>query len=274
MEFFDKYLSLIKKREKIETFKIVNSGLNSFAIIINNEFIFRFPNRDYVIDEYKKEKVILDELRPIIESVEIPTMQIFNENGVFYTKHLLIKGENLKTAKNKIDNKKIAKDLAIFLAELHSLDVVLLQPQEFKTTDYEIYLEYLTKKEIKDFEDCLNYLNRYDKYPPNDNVMCHNDLHENNILIHNGRLSGIIDFASAVCRKRDNDFARLLKFSPKLTLLWIKEYEKITNTKIDFEYIYKLEKFRCYGTLMYRSKIGQKDIAKYFRDFVVSLNLM
>jgi hypothetical protein len=90
--------------------------------------------------------------------------------------------------------------------------------------------------------------------------------------VNGNRLSGIIDFASVKKRKRDTDFSNLLEYDYQLAIGTIEEYEKLTGKVIDLEYIYNLQKIRCYGLLLWFIRQNDRKYAELFKKFVGNLN--
>ncbi|MDR1494710.1 MAG: hypothetical protein LBI29_01575 [Rickettsiales bacterium] len=64
---------------EIRTHRILNRGVDSVAVLANDEYVFRFPLRPSVPDEYLREKRVLDILQNHIKSVEIPKIEIYGE---------------------------------------------------------------------------------------------------------------------------------------------------------------------------------------------------
>jgi aminoglycoside 2''-phosphotransferase len=272
------YLSLIKKHQSITNYEVVSNGFNSYAIIIDKEYVYRFPKDDWA--DYRKEKEILDVISPNIKSTKIPTLTLYEDNNIIYSKHNLIKGIEYSKYKGSINKKQLAKDLAKFAMELHSIKTNF-EIKHFSTTDFmdmindkEFLDFYLTKDELQDFKKCKEFLDKYSNFRCDDNVICHDDINENNIVILNGKLNGIIDFGNCRCENRSVEFATLLKFDAELTLLWIKEYEKLTNRKIDINYALQIQKFRCYAVLQEFWKDKNNPIINEFKIFLKNLKIL
>lgn len=225
-------IEIIKKtlpNFKIDNYKILNIGANSIAIIVNNKYIFRFPLNKNNFESYKKEKKVLNIIRPYIKSVEIPKLNIYQYNNMYFTQHKIIKGIDYIKIKNlsKKIKKNISKTLATFLVELHSIKderLNFIETKQFNANAYNLYdtenqnilVNTLKYDCIKDIEKSMKYLNNYSDFREEYNVLCHNDLHEENILVDNNNLSGIIDFGCVTKRNYNTDFSNLLEYDPEL----------------------------------------------------------
>jgi aminoglycoside phosphotransferase (APT) family kinase protein len=280
------YLAIIQElmpNMEVKNHRVVNFGADSLAVMVNSEYIFRFPIKNDYSKTYMEEKKILDKIRPYIKSTKIPKLKVYVKGDKALSCHRIIRGDvymNIKNPSNAL-KRNLSKSIAKFCQELHSIDMELIDSVSLKQFDPDYY-EISGKEDIlksilgydpsRDIEKSINYLNNYTNFDPNDNALCHDDLHEENILIKKGNLSGIIDFPNIKKQKLDTDFANLLSFDAELTFMIIDEYEKLTNRKIDIKYIYNLQKIRCYGLLAWFVKGNNQKYIELFKKFVGNLN--
>jgi aminoglycoside phosphotransferase (APT) family kinase protein len=182
---------------------------------------------------------------------------------------------------NSALRRSLAKGIAKFCQELHSINTDLINfidTSQFDASSYQLdgkgsLLENILGNDYqKDLEKRIDYINNYSNFNPEDNVLCHDDIHEENIIVGDNKLSGIIDFGVAVKRKRDVDFAHLLEYDYRLASMVINEYEKLTGKEIDREYIYNIQKIRCYGLLIWCIEQNNKKYTELFKKFIVNLN--
>lgn|GEM_PF-4775145 len=113
--------------------------------------------------------------------------------------------------------KEIAKDLAAFLNQLHSLDLNLFTELDElfpKDTDYKkIFKSQLEDLDLKNCsEDIKNdikeYLNKlFFEFEPQKMVLRHGDLSADNFLIDDNCLSGVIDFSDSLVGDPSLDFS-------------------------------------------------------------------
>lgn len=269
---------------KINDCKFLNIGANSEAFLINNEFIFRFPLKPSVCEDYKSEQKILSLVSPHIKSTKVPKIEIFNNDKVFFSKHKIINGADFyKSELNILSKEKIAKQLARFFWELHSIDVNefdFLKNKNFNLDKYDVSDKIDELKEILGYNfaddnipkkidylyECQNNFNK------TDNVLCHGDVHEENIIIDNNSLSGVIDFGNVFIDDRNIDFSSLLEYDVNFGLWVIKEYEKLANKKLNIKYIFYLQQFRCYSNLLYFIESGNEKYGKMFKIYVEKLS--
>ena len=203
---------------------VLGQGLDSIAYLVNYEYIFKQSKHDEARNNLKKEVQVLNYLKGKI-TLQIPNIEYYSEEyGVCgYTE---IKGDKLTPIiyKNMSDDEKdkLAKDIALFLREMHSIPLPDIDELELHViADYESdygtlretiydkipdrsreYLDDLYKKILND--------ERITKYVK---ALCHNDLSCNHILIQNNKAVGIIDFGDAAITDRDKDFVYLLEES-------------------------------------------------------------
>lgn len=272
---------------KINDYKILNTGANSVALIINNEYIFRFPLNKNNFESYLKEEKVLNIIRPYIKSVEIPQLNLYQYKDMYFTQHKMIKGvDYIKIKKpSKQLKQNLSKSLANFLFELHSIkdskldfiDVKQFNANAYNLNDKDnqkILINTLQHNCIDDINKSLDFVNNYKNFKTEYNVLCHDDLHEENILVQDDNLSGVIDFGCVVKRKYDTDFSNLLEYDIELGLMTIKEYEKLSNRKVDLKFALNIQKIRCYGLLVDFIKENNEKYIKLFITFLRNLELI
>ena len=162
----EKKLRLIEKSNpnlKFQKVDFIESGFHSLAVVVNDDYIFRFPLAKEFFDEYKNE----DKLLKIVEktiSAKIPSLELYNIDGEVFSKHKLIKGEQYTDiGKNLTEYEKneLAKELAKFVAELHSIESNAVEFAQFAISDYinsnniDILRNYL-KERTKEFDKVLS----------------------------------------------------------------------------------------------------------------------
>ena len=203
---------------------VLGEGLDSTAYLVNNNYIFKQSKHQEARESLKKEVQVLKYLKGKI-SLQIPEIEYYSEEySVCGYKE--IKGTILTPQiYNQLSNKEkddIARDIAAFLKELHSLQLPDIKNLELNVSeDYERDYKKLKdtiynsiSEEVKKYLDNLYHriLNdeRIMKY---DITLCHNDLSCNHIVINNNKVIGIIDFGDVAITDRDKDFVYLLENS-------------------------------------------------------------
>ncbi|MBQ4084352.1 MAG: aminoglycoside phosphotransferase family protein, partial [Alphaproteobacteria bacterium] len=167
-----------------------------------------------------------------------------------------------------LKKKQLAEDLALFLKELHSTKTSL-PVWQFSAEEYGISEETIKRSSALSNEEkteLLNILRTFETYDlKEDNiVLSHTDLNENNFLLKENRLVGVIDFGNACRRDLSSEFATLMKWDFDLVQKIAFKYEEITGRKVDLSYALLLQKIRCYGGIL-ESKENDQSTARYRR---------
>lgn len=203
---------------------VLGQGLDSIAYLVNYEYIFKQSKHDEARNNLKKEVQVLNYLKGKI-TLQIPNIEYYSEEyGVCGYKE--IKGDKLTPIiyKNMSDDEKdkLAKDIALFLREMHSIPLPDIDELELHViADYES--DYGTLRETiydKIPDRSREYLDDLYKKIFNDEriakyvkTLCHNDLSSNHMIIQNNKVVGIIDFGDVAITDRDKDFVYLLEDS-------------------------------------------------------------
>lgn len=238
----------------INHIKVIESGFHSVAYIVNHQFVFRFPRLEDFYQEYKNEYVILNCLSPHVD-VSIPKLKIHQFENVLFTEHAYIKGfqySQLSMPLNETNKDILANDLAMFLKQLHevSLPEIPYLPTEHQFNEAMVQkCSVLTTEEKRK---CLHLLNCFQEcfLSEKDVVLCHTDLNENNFLLDNNKLVGVIDFGNACRRNFSTEFSTLLKYDYDLVMRIAKHYQALTGRKIDMAYALLFQKIRCFDGII------------------------
>lgn len=257
-------INLIQKviSEPICQVEVIENGFHSIAYIINNKFVFRFPRSQEFYQEYKNETLILEQLKPFV-SVQIPSLKIHQEKDVLFTEHAYIAGIQYSQLSQPLcehDKDTLAHDLAVFLSQIHNvrLSNIPYLPDEHQFNEEMVQNSPVLTNEEK--TKCLILLDSYRQYSfsEQDVVLCHTDLNENNFLLNNNKLVGIIDFGNACQRNVSTEFSTLLKYDYDLTFRIVKYYQSLTGRKIDMMYAVLFQKLRCFdGIIENQNNVNQ-----------------
>ncbi|MDE7293364.1 MAG: aminoglycoside phosphotransferase family protein [Oscillospiraceae bacterium] len=207
---------------------VLGQGLDSIAYLVNNEYIFKRSKHDEARNDMKKEIQILDYIKNKV-TLQIPEIEYYSEEYSICG-YKEIKGDKLtpEIYKNMSDDEKdkLAKDIALFLREMHSIPLPDFDGSEWTvnvTEDYKSDHDALRKMIYDKIPDrSKEYLDNLYKRILNDEritkyvkALCHNDLGCNHMIIQNNNVVGIIDFGDAAVTDRDKDFIYLLENSPE-----------------------------------------------------------
>jgi len=229
---------------KIKSITRLKSGWDNFVFELNGEYIFRFPKSKGTALE--TEIKILKHLENKI-SLLIPVYEYIGRKFK-YAAYKKIKGEPLtrNILKSLILSKQetLAKSIARFLAEFHkNLNLKIARELNLRHDSQswrplvieKKLLPKLKDKELIAFLKKILVANSKAKPRKSDYVVAYNDLHGKNMAYgeKEGRLIGIFDFGDIAVDDVNREFACLLSLDEKITISIIKEYEKITQKKID-----------------------------------------
>jgi aminoglycoside 2''-phosphotransferase len=208
-----------------------DQGQNSDVVIVNQEFIFRFPKYPHVLEKLETETAILNGIQGHV-TLAVPVPMFVNLQktvGEAFVGYRLIPGEPLwRETFRMIDDKKVVKRLAgqvaAFLQSLHGVAVEEVVGSELLVHDtYEESADIYTRIREKlfgymrpdarewaagHFEGFLDDVRNL-QYTP---VLKHGDFGPSNILFdkEKQRVTGVIDFGSSGMGDPAYDFAGLL----------------------------------------------------------------
>lgn len=212
----------------VKSIKVLGSGYDSVAYLVNNEYVFKIKFSANKKKGYEKEKAIYDFLNKNINTdIRIPNIEyshISDELSILGYKQ--IKGRflspELYETLSEEEKQLLKQDIARFLRQIHELDIaeikgytinnkqnVLEEYQLLRNTIYD-NLTDIEKTYIENFMQRLLSSNIFD----NKKCLCHNDFSCNHLLLdENNRLCGIIDFGDAGIIDEYCDFIYLLEDS-------------------------------------------------------------
>ncbi|MBP5399661.1 MAG: aminoglycoside phosphotransferase family protein [Alphaproteobacteria bacterium] len=239
--------------KNIQNITRLQSGSRSVAYYAD-DYIIRFPKAEIIWQTMQREKMIIDTIYPYlmpyfeskIHKIELIESQYpFSVSQRFYGKicdgrsesEYAVLYQNL-TSKQQA---KLAQDIAMFFHLMHQIDY---KPLNIPTPTETIDNWDVTLREDFDFaavqQALLSHgidLNEYKVTLPNtEQALCHNDLSGSNILLNDKQdnvLAGIIDFGNVVIMPKYQDFFPLYKIHRQLAIDSLKEYNKITSSKIE-----------------------------------------
>ncbi|MEO8962231.1 MAG: phosphotransferase [Ginsengibacter sp.] len=200
-------------------------GDNSRAFEINDKYIFRFPKREDVKNQLKKETDVLPKIRKHL-SLAIPDFKFISPT-LSFAAHSKISGIPLSFKRfyslEKTRQVNIQHSLSDFLTQLHGISLAGLQNCGLEVMDMkeEYSANFFNTKQfiypnISDVKRTLisHLFSAYLDDPTNFNyqpALIHNDLSKDHILFDllTGRLCGIIDFGDMAIGDPDYDYMYL-----------------------------------------------------------------
>lgn len=213
---------------KVDEIKVLGSGYDSVAYLVNNEYVFKIKFSANKKKGYEKEKAIYDFLNSRLNTnIKIPNIEYsFISDEISILGYKEIKGifltPEIYSTMSKEEQDLLKQDIANFLRQMHDLDYseissytidnkqnVLEEYQLLRSTIYDSLTD-IEKQYIELFMQRLNSTTIFDERK----CLCHNDFSCNHLLLDkNKRLNGIIDFGDSGIIDEYCDFIYLLEDS-------------------------------------------------------------
>jgi aminoglycoside 2''-phosphotransferase len=212
----------------VESIKVLGSGYDSVAYLVNNEYVFKIKFSANKKKGYEKEKAIYDFLNKNLNTdINIPNIEyshISDEISILGYKQ--IKGKflspELYETLTEEEKQLLKQDITKFLRQMHELDITEIEGytidnkqnvlEEYQLLRNTIY-DSLTDAEKSYIESFMNRLLSTNIFNGK-KCLCHNDFSCNHLLVdENNRLCGIIDFGDAGIIDEYCDFIYLLEDS-------------------------------------------------------------
>lgn len=225
-----KYIEFIKEKNpglSIEKYNFNTEGQNNDVIIINDEYVFKFPKYSNGIEKLKRETDILNVVNKYI-TINIPKPRYCNfepsEVGKVYCGYKMIKGVSFRKEvfQNVQEKGDIAKQLATFLKQLHSIPFEQVRGIGINDIDNLSYwanmferiqkklFPFMKKESQRLISESFNsFLNQ--NFSIN-KTLIHGDFGPSNIIFDSDtqRISGIIDFNEVSLGDPASDIASLI----------------------------------------------------------------
>ena len=214
------------------------------------DYIVRIPLRENSLMEQMREaeiSALMQEYLPVHLKSKVTNVR-FNGKCAY---HKEIQGELLEAYQIKnnysaMDSKQrhqLASDIAELLAAVHNIPLEKVQAvtqkyaktyrNENKTVQNDFYYSTAKAHILEVSGGKINLDNFKITIPTDGLALCHNDLHAANMVVKDNKLSGFIDFGEAGVNPRITDFFHLYRLDRDLAVDVIKEYNKISDYKID-----------------------------------------
>ena len=208
----------------IQTHCMDDTGQNNAILIVNDEWVFKFPRHTGEINALKKEAAALRVLQPRL-SLAVPDIRydFLDEAPVSeaFCGYRKLPGQPMLRAHfdDMPDKAALAAQLGIFLKQLHSapydgLDIATMDALRFFEDMYADVQKHLlahmredaARTVISDFESYLD-ASKLHAYAP---CLIHGDCGPTNILADEERITGVIDFGSICVGDPAMDIACLM----------------------------------------------------------------
>lgn len=209
-------------------------------------WIVRIPTKEEFLLEQQREATISYLLhQELPEKLKNKVTYVhFNGKCSF---HKEIIGESLHKVYKKMNTAQrndLAKDIAELLYAIHNIPLPKINKvleqyskkcrNENKTNLTDFNYDIVKEQLLECSSGKINLDNFKAPIPADGLALCHNDLHDENIIINNeGKLSGFIDFGEAGINPRITDFFHIYRLDRKLMINIINAYNNISDYKID-----------------------------------------
>lgn len=259
----------------IHSFHQDESGWDNVAIIVNDEWLFRFPRKIEYAKKIPREKQLYEALFPLLQTrqIEVPNYHILYENEgdsiPICSYYKMIHGESFKPSYlhnlSMSEKTEIGTQLASFLAALHTVPTTIAKEWGFQVEQTIKYWKDLyTKLKVYLFNTfTIEETNRLDTifqtfleqlYTSSSlQTVIHADLTHNHILFHpqTKKIAGIIDIGDAQIGDPAFDFAGLYAdYGHDFTLEVYNKYTALTSDK-DTTFFKRIISFYQYSPILH-----------------------
>jgi aminoglycoside 2''-phosphotransferase len=258
----------IKHRKAV----LLDHGWDDVVVILDEKIVFSFPRRvGYIQEKFKKELLLLPKLGPRLP-LPIPQFAYVAHNKSF-AGYFYIAGEPLR--KKMLDKlspdiqRRIAKDLAVFLRSLHATPLSLARTcgvtHTWTAVEHRTWcVEHLPiiKKKLS-ITQALKLQNLFDEFTHisfrERNAVTHQDFTSDHILFDTkkNKITGIIDFGEVQVSDPAIDIVRMWEYGESfvdLVLRYYKSDDKNIKIKSREKYLYF-----CISLLFYGIKKKRRD---------------
>ena len=184
----------------------VEEGWDFKVLILDDEWVVRWPRHELAVEEIEKEVELLPGLAPLVP-VQVPRFEYVSREP-WLVAYRFVKGKPL------VDED--SDGVRGFLDALHAIDihaVVAPQPDWLETYRDQgeefrrVVVPLLDRDERSAGEAFLQQLETLAGFEP---ALTHSDLGSSHLLVHEGRLAGVIDWGDARIGDPAIDYAWLL----------------------------------------------------------------
>lgn len=235
-------LKLINQEFNVNTdnAKIISNGWD-FIIVEIDGTLFRYPRQKHYYSLFRQEIGLMNHLHNKI-TIDIPYYHLVSQNsncpiGAYQKIPGSILTKKVYQLMNEEERDQFAQDISLFLLELHS-SITLEEALELHLPIYQPSLDLKVPEKYQGLweEFLVMYKSQLsNKSPLSKKTLVHNDFHNDNILLSNNKLSGVIDFTEACIGDRVLDIKKLFLTSPDLVERVVEYYDPGNKDKLVLE---------------------------------------
>ncbi|WP_459500986.1 aminoglycoside phosphotransferase family protein [Bacillus sp. C1] len=273
MYSYKQYIQQALPNTTIHSYEQNENGWDNVAIIMNHEWLFRFPRKAEYAERIPREKQLCEALSQSLQKIEVPKYNVLYKSESdcipFCSYYKLIHGKPLT---RKIierltvqDRKTITTQLATFLASLHTIPIEEATEWGFVAEKSISYWRQLQLKLYDSLSHILTSIERnafngffegfFEQVRASDfkRTMIHADFTHHHILFDEEKrsITGIIDFGDAQIGDSAFDFAGLYNdFGSDFTNDVYKQYCNCTPHH-DSSFLKRVIRFYQYSPLLH-----------------------
>jgi len=192
----------------VESLSLLSEGWDRAVWLVNDKWVFAFPRRAAVVAPMEREIELLPKLAPLLPlPITLPAF-VGRPSDAYpwpFFGAAFVPGRELCDA-GDVSRAQLAVDAAAFLRRLHStevasaIDVARLPVDPTDRADMArrvpMTRDYLARVDWQVPPQVTRLLDEAERLPPprEPRTIVHGDLHFRHLLVHEGRLSGVIDW--------------------------------------------------------------------------------
>ena len=207
----DMYAIIGRHFPKHKDIKLIKTGWTNFVFEVETDdgnFFFRFPRNEFFSDALVKESQINKFIEGKIKfQTNHLVLNYFGQKP--YTFHRAIDGVSLQDCYGELTDKQkrvLAEDICELLCEFCQVEV---EPDFEKVSSF---LDRLSDVSRHNYD--LSYHEIFKAFEEKELVFSHGDFNQGNLLLKDGKLVAVIDFAFAGVSHPYTDLARIINRSP------------------------------------------------------------
>ena len=231
--------------------RLIEHGYDNVVVLVDDLYAIKFPrNSEAALNNQLEAKVL-----PYFEQLEdIQKPKLLHHNSEpQYSTYIQVLGESL--TKDQIatmpanTSQQLGRDIAKLAYGIHK-SITVEQLRQIKNSlnldpTFDSWSKYLNTslrangsmntqqtKLAKYFYD--KWLN-IEKHSPQ--IPIHDDLHKNNLLLIDGKLSGVIDFGEITIGTPEQELRMIRRFGDGVVNEAVKEYQRLSNQTLDIDAI-------------------------------------
>ena len=240
-------------RKPIGEITFIEHGADNLILLVNREFVFRFPRDENAGARLYFETALLQKLAGRITAVAIPQVVHISHYPLFVVSNY-IEGEHLSGPQiqslSEVEQQAVGAKISQFMVEINNV-ISGLEVQRLRTEanlnrvslPWEPYFKQVFEMTPLPDERLRPIVQQY--YPlwkdyvahEQRTFAIHDDLHPVNILFSGPRLSGMLDFGDTNIGGAEEEMRWLYLMGDIVVQSAIAEYARLTNTQLSYEHI-------------------------------------